>query len=160
MADFLRGLAEALGHLSADEALVARRAFRALIEGRAAPAATRAAPPLSPDTAPAAIAGLAARGMLALDGATGAALVSRGLSLRPTTHAAEVGGRPLHVACAVDALGIPAAIGANARVASRCRACGAAVEISLAEGRVARAPAGLCIWAPDFDPARPLDADT
>ncbi len=51
MADFLRGLAEALTRLSADEAVVARRAFRALLEGRAAPATTLAAPPLSPDTA-------------------------------------------------------------------------------------------------------------
>jgi hypothetical protein len=160
MADFLRGLAARLASLPADEAAVARHAFRALLEGRALPAAALRVPGLPLGAAAPALARLAARGMLALDAETGAVVAARGLSLRATAHALALGGRALYASCAVDAVGIPAALGAGAAVASRCPACGAAVALELAAGAVARAPGGLVVWAPDFDPDRPLDRHT
>jgi alkylmercury lyase len=42
------------------------------------------------------------------------------LSLRPTAHRFEVGGRPLYAWCAWDTLFLPALLGKPARVRSRC----------------------------------------
>lgn len=160
MADFLTGLAERVRTLPADEAAVARRAFRALLEAHAVPPAELRVPEVAPDAAAAATGRLLERGMLALDGETGAIVSARGLSLRETGYALELGGRGLYANCAVDAVGIPAALGADAAVRARCHACRAPVTLALAAGAVTRAPEGLLVWAPDFDPTRPLDRHT
>jgi alkylmercury lyase len=52
-----------------------------------------------------------------------------GLSLKPTSHRLEIGGRSLYAWCAWDALFIPRLVGVNARVTSTCPISG--VEIAL-----------------------------
>jgi alkylmercury lyase len=87
-------------------------------------------------------------------------VAARGLSLPPTPHALEVDGRRLHAFCAIDAVGIPVALGLDASVASRCHRCGAPIALSIADGAVRDAPAGLVIWAAERDPERSLRAHT
>jgi len=60
---------------------------------------------------------------------------SHGLTLSPTEHRVtfDVGIR--FVWCAVDAVGIPAALGGDVRIASRCLQCGTAVSLTIKEGQ-------------------------
>jgi len=160
VADFLAGLAERVASLSSLEAAVARRAFRALLEGRASSLGALGVPDLAPGVVAAAIDRLRELGMLRLDPAGGAVVHARGLSARATRHALRLGRQTLYANCAVDALGIPAALAVDAAVDSHCRACRAPIALGLKAGAVTSAPDGLVIWAPDFDPSRPLDLDT
>ncbi len=160
MAEFLEGLADWLAALPADEAAVARHAFGALLEGRAVRPAELRVPGHGSGAVASAVARLGERGMLALDRESGAIAHVRGLSLRQTAHALAVGGRGLYASCAVDAVGIPAALGLHATVGSRCHACHTPVALELAAGAITRAPDGVRVWAPDFDPGRPLDVHT
>ena len=66
------------------------------------------------------------------------------------------GRHAIYACCAVDAVAIPAALGADARVTSRCHACGSAVAVTVSEGRIVEAAAGVIIWAADADPGRSL----
>jgi alkylmercury lyase len=59
-----------------------------------------------------------------------------GLSLRPTKHRFEVGGRPLYTWCAWDTLFLPALLDEPAQVQSTCPATGAAVRLTVAPDRV------------------------
>ena len=62
-------------------------------------------------------------------------IVGAGLSLRPTVHLFEVGGRRLYTWCALDTLIFPAILGRTARVTSPCAATGASVRLLVsAEG--------------------------
>ena len=54
-----------------------------------------------------------------------------GLSIRPTGHRFEVGGRPLYTWCAWDTLFLPAMLGQPARVRSRCPITGAEVHLTV-----------------------------
>jgi alkylmercury lyase len=54
-----------------------------------------------------------------------------GLSLRPTAHRFEVGGRALHTWCAWDTLFLPALLDQPARVRSRCPVTGAEVGLTV-----------------------------
>lgn len=62
----------------------------------------------------------------------GAVVGFSGLTLRPTAHAFEVGGRPLHTWCAWDTLFLPAMLGTTAHVRSTCAVTKAAVELVVA----------------------------
>jgi alkylmercury lyase len=59
-----------------------------------------------------------------------------GLSLRPTAHRLEVGGRRLHAWCAWDTLFLPGMLGQPARVRSRCPVTGATVRLTVEPGAV------------------------
>jgi alkylmercury lyase len=85
---------------------------------------------------------------------------ARGLTLRPTRHALVMSGRRLYTFCAIDALGIPAALCADAEIASRCHGCAAPVALTLRAGVLVDAPAGTVIWAAERDPARSLREHT
>ena len=62
-------------------------------------------------------------------------IVGAGLSLRPTMHLFEIGGRRLYTWCALDTLIFPAMLGRTARVTSPCAATGASVRLLVsAEG--------------------------
>lgn len=54
-----------------------------------------------------------------------------GLSLRPTAHRFEVGGRPLYTWCPWDTLFLPALLGQPARVRSRCPLTGTEVRLTV-----------------------------
>src|SRR5438128_10203248 len=60
-------------------------------------------------------------------------IVGAGLSLRPTMHLFEIGGRRLYTWCALDTLIFPAMLGRTARVTSPCAATGASVALSSAQ---------------------------
>ena len=55
-----------------------------------------------------------------------------GLAARPTAHRVEHAGGVMHTWCALDAIGIPAALGLDAAVVTTCPACGAALRVTLA----------------------------
>jgi alkylmercury lyase len=57
-----------------------------------------------------------------------------GLAARPTAHRVEHTGGVVHTWCALDAIGIPAALALDAAVVSTCPACGAALRITLDAG--------------------------
>jgi alkylmercury lyase len=157
MADFLDGAAEFLATFTKPERAVSRHAFLRLLEGRgAALSEVGGALGLSAEAVAAAVRGLRERGTLLVDDETGTIVGARGLTLRPTRHALAMSGRRFYAFCAIDAIGIPAALGADARVASGCHGCGAPVALTL---RV-QAPAGTVIWASERDPARSLREHT
>ncbi len=56
-------------------------------------------------------------------------IVGAGLSLRPTAHLLEIGGRRLYTWCALDTLIFPAMLGRSARVTSPCAATGTPVRL-------------------------------
>jgi alkylmercury lyase len=58
-----------------------------------------------------------------------------GLTLKPTEHRLELGGRQFFVWCAFDSVGIPAALGESARVWSRCAQCGRELNLKIDAGR-------------------------
>lgn len=150
-----------LNSFSEEEILVTRHAFRRLLAGQATeleslPAATG----LSPESVERALAGLLERGTITMEGERRTITGARGLSLAETTHRLQLGGHQLYTFCAVDAVGIPAALELDAVVRSRCHQCGARLELTLAEGRVARAPEGVMIWAAERDPSRSLHEHT
>jgi hypothetical protein len=57
-----------------------------------------------------------------------------GLAARPTAHRVEHAGGVIHTWCALDAIGIPAALALDAAVVSTCPACGAALQVTLDAG--------------------------
>jgi alkylmercury lyase len=59
-----------------------------------------------------------------------------GLSLRPTKHRLDVGGRRLHTWCAWDTLFLPALLGEQAQVASTCSMTGTEVRLTVSPDRV------------------------
>ena len=59
-----------------------------------------------------------------------------GLSLRPTKHRFEVGGRQLYTWCAWDTLFLPALLDEPARVKSICPATGADIRLTVVPDRV------------------------
>lgn len=61
----------------------------------------------------------------------GGRLVGFGLTLRPTPHRVELGGRTLYTWCAPDTLELPTLLGQSVRVESRCFATGEPVRIEV-----------------------------
>ncbi len=73
-------------------------------------------------------------------------IVGAGLSLRPTVHLFEIGGRRLYTWCALDTLIFPAMLGRTARVTSPCAATGTSVRLLVsAEGIDELEPAGAVV---------------
>jgi hypothetical protein len=54
-----------------------------------------------------------------------------GLTLTATTHALELPAAALHTWCALDAVGIPVALGLDAQVSTTCPHCAATLSISV-----------------------------
>jgi hypothetical protein len=70
-----------------------------------------------------------------------------GLTARPTAHRIEHAGGVMHTWCALDAIGIPAALALDAAAATTCPACGAALRVSL-HGGVPAAADDMRLWLP------------
>jgi alkylmercury lyase len=64
----------------------------------------------------------------------GRVLGAAGLTLGDGPHGLSVDGHPFRTWCAFDALGIPAALGADAAVETSCGVCGRRIEVDLREG--------------------------
>jgi hypothetical protein len=156
VAGFLEDLAERARGYTPEEVAVARACFNALLTG------TPAAIPdvlsglgIPVEAGRRVLAALEKKGVLAIS--AGAITVARGLSRPPTDHRLHVNeGPPLYACCAVDAVAIPAALGADARVTSRCHACGAPLTITITGGQLAGFAPGVVIWAADADRTRSL----
>lgn len=75
-----------------------------------------------------------------------------GLTLNPTPHRFEAGGKQLYTWCALDTLVFPAVLGLTARVTSPCHATGAPVRLTVEPDKVTSvepATAVVSIVTPD-----------
>jgi hypothetical protein len=130
---------------------VRREAFRALLRGQSLAAgdiAVRADLPRS--EVEEAIATLSNQGAIEVD-PEGRVAGAHGLTERSTIHAVTGPDRTWHTWCALDAIGIPAALGLDVAVRTRCPTCGATIEIPVRAGspphqepRVLWLPTGPC----------------
>ena len=77
---------------------------------------------------------LAAAGRIDRDD-TGRVLGAAGLTIADAPHGLELGGHAYRTWCAFDAIGIPAALGADARIETTCPVCDRQISIALAVGR-------------------------
>lgn len=87
----------------------------------------------------------------------GAVVGSHGLSIIPTEHRLRVAGQDLFTWCAVDAVGIPAALGVDATITSNCFQCNETIEIRMITGQVQHSkPADTRIWVTEADLGRSI----
>ncbi len=73
---------------------------------------------------------------LVLQPASGEVLMAEPFSAVPTAFEVEVGGRRWWGNCIWDALGIPAALGEDARVRTSCGDCNEAMELEVRDGEL------------------------
>jgi len=134
------------GRVPREEA-VRRLAFRILRRGEVAgPAAIAQGANLLVEEVDEALRSLASGGRVELD-ADGRVVGSAGLTLLPTPHRLTLGGVPLHTWCAIDAIGIPAALAEDALATTSCPRCGRELRIEFERGRRASEP-GFVAWLP------------
>lgn len=118
--------------------------FRALWEG-ASPAPVDL---VDAGLAAAAVRHLQARGRIELSD-DGCVVGVHGLSLRPTPHRIDHERGKVHTWCAVDAVGIPAALGIEARAITSCPSCRRPLVVEISGG--VPAPLGEAVlWRPDW----------
>lgn len=143
------------------ELALRRAGFQAVLAGRRAGAGALAADLGRPvEDVRADLDRLARQGLLELD-EQGRLVACWGLSLRPTAHVLRLSGSRRFTWCAVDAIGIPAALLADAEVESRCAGCGRPVRIELRAGVPVQAtPDAIRIWVADVVPGRAMAGDT
>jgi Alkylmercury lyase len=70
-----------------------------------------------------------------------------GLAARPTAHRIEHAGGVVHTWCALDAIGIPAALALDAAAVTTCPTCGTALRVALHRG-VPADDGDLRLWLP------------
>lgn len=161
MSDFVEQIDRFVGSFSSEEILVSRHAFRAILSGQpVAISELKAAVGLPPDVVEAAVEALIERGTLAVTPDAEQIVGVRGLSLVETDHRLTLEGRQLYAWCAVDVVGIPAAIGAEARVESHCHHCRTPLAFTFQGGRIVEALKGVVISAVERDLTRSLRAFT
>ena len=78
----------------------------------------------------------------------GRVIAVHGLCTRPTRHRIEHVAGAVHTWCALDAIGIPAALAVDARAVTDCLTCGAAVEVTLTGGVPPPGP-DVRLWYPE-----------
>jgi alkylmercury lyase len=78
----------------------------------------------------------------------GHVIAIHGLARRPTRHRIEHHGGVVHTWCALDAIGIPAALAIDARAVTRCPTCGAELTVTLTRGEPGPLP-GAVLWYPE-----------
>ncbi len=123
-----------------------RHAFWALLVGAAARVAD-IAETASRDTVGVAKAAawLEATGALERDGDR--IVGAHGLTRSPTRHTLGIGGRTLHTWCALDAVGIPVALGVTATAATTCPTCGKPLAVRVDRGHP-HANNDVALWLP------------
>ncbi|MGQ0826536.1 MAG: organomercurial lyase [Actinomycetota bacterium] len=90
--------------------------------------------------------GLARQGKLELDAADRVVGI-HGLTIRPTRHRIVHAGRSYYTWCALDAVGVPAALGIDAVAITDCPSCRAELHVAL-DGGVPRPQPSLVLWLP------------
>ncbi|MGH2655498.1 MAG: organomercurial lyase [Actinomycetota bacterium] len=140
---------EALG-LTEAEAEVRRAAFRSIRRGQPPDASELAeATGLDVEAVREAVGSLVQGGQAVVD-AAGRVVGSAGLSLVPARHRLRLGGDEFHTWCAIDAIGIPAALGVDAVARTACPTCGCPIEVEFREGR-ATGEGEIRAWLPAQD---------
>lgn len=136
--------------LTEEETLVRRAAFLSIRRGRDADASELAeATGLEVESVKAAVMSLVGRGQV-VENAGGRVVGSAGLSLVPARHRLRLGEDEFHTWCAIDAVGIPAALGVDAVARTACPTCGRAIELEFRNGR-AVLNGELRAWLPRQD---------
>ena len=92
---------------------------------------------------------LRARGRIELSG-DGHLLAVHGLSRRSTAHRIRHDGGEVNTWCALDAIGIPAALAIDAKALTQCPACARALTVTLTGG-IPAPLAGVVLWYPETD---------
>jgi hypothetical protein len=90
---------------------------------------------------------LRARGRIELSD-DGQVLAVHGLARRSTRHRIEHDGGIVNTWCALDAIGIPAALAIDARAVTRCPTCGRELVVTLTHGAPQPFP-GAVLWDPE-----------
>ena len=138
--------AEALEGLPATAWNLLGVAFQELLAGEVPGTGEMAAAiGLSPSEGAELLQAMAEVGVVELEGGqvTGAA----GLTVASTRHTLVLDGVSLHTWCFMDAVGIPAALGADAVARSACGFCGAPIEVGFDGGEPRDEPAAVT-WVP------------
>lgn len=124
-----------IDRVTADEKIIQNAAFQAIFNGKPLKADEVALlTGLNPLMIQESVAGLLSRGLIVLDN-SGTIVGSHGLSLIPTQHHLHINGRDLFTWCALDAIGIPAALGVEAKIESACHQCSTSIHIEVAAGK-------------------------
>ena len=135
------------GALGEPEWRVRRAAFHSIQERVASTVPELAdATGLNEDAVEKAISKLVGAGMAVVDDG-GRVVGSAGLSLVPGRHRLRLGGNDFFTWCAIDALGIPAALESDALAVTSCPTCGRAIEVEVRRGRLGVDPR-LRAWLP------------
>jgi alkylmercury lyase len=87
---------------------------------------------------------LAAAGRIDRDD-RGRVLGAAGMTLADGPHGLEIGGAAFRTWCAFDAIGIPAALAADARIETACAACGRPIAVEVRAGQPGLDPS-LRLW--------------
>jgi hypothetical protein len=96
------------------------------------------------------LASLKARDLVVLDADGGAIVGAYPFTDRDTEHRVMVGDRAVNALCAIDALGVGDMYGRDVEIRSRCRSCGAPVEITTSDqgrGLAHVKPATAVVWS-------------
>jgi alkylmercury lyase len=99
---------------------------------------------------PDAVERLAASGHLDLD-PSGAVVGAAGLTLADAPHRLLLHGRDYRTWCAYDAIGIPAALGVDGAISTRCGVCGRAIAVRLPAAAAEDRPERLWLAAGGTD---------
>jgi hypothetical protein len=126
--------------------------FRALWSGRAVTLSDLVG---TDDTVTEAADHLRARGRIKLSD-DGHLIAVHGLVRRPTRHRIEHAGGVVNTWCALDAIGIPAALALDARALTQCLMCGADLAVTLSRGEP-EPLRGAMLWYPEVRCAHLVD---
>lgn len=97
-------------------------------------------------------------GLIQEDTKSGTVVGAWGLTLVQTPHRINMREGSFYAWCAIDAVGIPAALGESASVVSKCHECGALIriEVDAGEARPVWEKTDVSIWAVAPDCGRPF----
>lgn len=139
-------------HLPSQEQLIREQSFNEILKGEQISIEELSAlTKLPPDEIRTYANSLVEKGMLVFN-EEGAIVGSHGLSLIPTDHCISINGRKLFTWCALDAIGIPAALGSDAGIYSSCFHCHEPIEITMVQGEVQKSSSNdIRIWVVELD---------
>lgn len=144
-------------NLSSGEKAVRVASFYEILKGKSATVLELAARTgLTREQVQANVKSLLQKGMLVV-GDNEDIVGSHGLSLVPTEHRLNINGQKLFAWCAIDAIGIPAALGLDAQIYSRCFLCHDPVEITMLQGEISSSNhEDIRVWVVDIDIGRSI----
>ncbi len=147
--------------LSKEEKTVRLAAFYIILEGRRADIGELSErTSLTREQVESCILKLKKSGALVVDH-TSAVVGSHGLSMLPTPHGLHINGRDLFTWCAADAIGIPAAMEADAEIISSCAFCKETIAIKISKGQVVYcSKPEIRLWVVEADLGKPISGCT